>query len=41
MNTGEDISNASKFVRATQTIYHDRDHSSALILPVIPRTKPN
>ncbi|HXS00302.1 MAG TPA: CocE/NonD family hydrolase [Pyrinomonadaceae bacterium] len=41
MNTGEDISNASKFVRATQTIYHDREHSSALILPVIPRTKPN
>jgi len=36
MNTGEDISNASKFVRATQTIYHDREHSSVLILPVIP-----
>jgi putative CocE/NonD family hydrolase len=41
MNTGEDNSGASKFVRATQTIYHDRDHSSVLILPVIPRTRAN
>jgi uncharacterized protein len=36
MNTAEDNSGASRFVRATQTIYHDRDHASVLILPVIP-----
>jgi uncharacterized protein len=36
MNTGEDISNASRSVKAHQTIYHDRDHASSLILPVIP-----
>ena len=36
MNTGEDIINSSNSVRAKQTIYHDREHSSVLILPVIP-----
>ena len=40
LNTGEDISGSSRSVRAHQTIYHDRDHNSALILPVIPR-RPN
>ena len=37
LNTGEDIIGASRSVRAHQTIYYDRDHRSALILPVIPR----
>ena len=37
LNTGEDIIAASRSLRAHQTIYHDREHSSALILPVIPR----
>src|SRR5215510_14345810 len=37
MNTGEDITGTSRSVRAHQTIYHDRDHQSALILPLIPR----
>lgn len=37
LNTGEDISGSSRWVRAHQTIYHDRDHPSALILPLIPR----
>jgi putative CocE/NonD family hydrolase len=37
LNTGEDIFGSSRSVRAHQTIYHDRDHASALILPVIPR----
>jgi len=37
MNTGEDVIAATKPVRAHQTIYHDRDHGSVLILPVIPR----
>ena len=37
LNTGEDIIGASRSVRAHQTIYYDRDHPSALILPVIPR----
>jgi putative CocE/NonD family hydrolase len=35
LNTGEDIT-ASRSLKAHQTIYHDRDHSSVLILPVIP-----
>ena len=37
LNTGEDIIGSSRSVAARQTIYHDRDHASALILPVIPR----
>ena len=36
LNTGEDIIGSSRAVRAHQTIYHDRDHASALILPLIP-----
>lgn len=37
LNTGEDIFGSTRFVHAHQTIYHDGDHASALILPVIPR----
>ncbi len=37
LNTGEDIMGSTRSVRAHQTIYHDRAHQSALILPVIPR----
>jgi len=37
LNTGEDIFGSSRSVSAHQTIYHDRDHASALTLPVIPR----
>lgn len=37
LNTGEDIMTSTRFVRAHQKIYHDREHSSALILPLIPR----
>ena len=35
LNTGEGIIGASRSVTAQQTIYHDRQYSSALILPVI------
>jgi putative CocE/NonD family hydrolase len=37
LNTGEDIMASTRTVRAHQTIYHDRERSSALILPLIPR----
>jgi hypothetical protein len=37
LNTGEDIVASTRTVRAHQTIYHDRERSSALILPLIPR----
>jgi putative CocE/NonD family hydrolase len=37
LNTGEDIAGSSRSVRAHQTIYHDPDHQSALMLPLIPR----
>jgi putative CocE/NonD family hydrolase len=37
LNTGEDIMTSTRSVRAHQTIYHDHEHSSALILPLIPR----
>jgi uncharacterized protein len=37
LNTGEPIDKASRSVMAHQTVYHDREYRSALILPVIPR----
>jgi putative CocE/NonD family hydrolase len=37
MNTGEDQATARESVPATNTIYHDAAHPSALILPIIPR----
>ena len=37
LNTGEDQAQATRMVKATNTIVHDRDHPSALILPVVPR----
>jgi putative CocE/NonD family hydrolase len=37
LNTGEKIAGASRSANAHQTIYHDRQNSSALILPLIPR----
>jgi uncharacterized protein len=35
-NTGGDIKFARKFVTATNTILHDEQHPSALVLPIIP-----
>jgi putative CocE/NonD family hydrolase len=37
LNTGEDIIASTKSVIAHQTIYHDNQYSSVLILPVIPK----
>jgi len=37
LNTGEPAADSSRIVKATNTIYHDREHPSALILPVVPR----
>lgn len=37
LNTGEHQGQSSRFVKATNTIYHDREHSSALVLPVVPQ----
>jgi putative CocE/NonD family hydrolase len=36
LNTGEPVLGATRMEKATQTIYHDADHPSALVLPVIP-----
>ena len=35
LNTGEDLLRATRMMKATNAIYHDRDHASGLILPVI------
>lgn len=40
MNTGEEQSRATRMSKATNMIFHDKDHPSALILPVIPAAKP-
>jgi uncharacterized protein len=36
LNTGEAAASAQKSVPATNTVYHDAEHPSALILPVVP-----
>ena len=36
LNTGEDLGTGTSMLVAEQTIYHDAEHPSALILPVIP-----
>jgi hypothetical protein len=35
-NTGAEPETATTFTKATNVIYHDRDHPSALVLPVVP-----
>ena len=37
LNTGKDAATDATIVKATNTILHDADHPSALILPVVPR----
>jgi len=37
LNTGKNFATDTEIKTAVQTIYHDRDHPSALVLPVIPR----
>jgi putative CocE/NonD family hydrolase len=37
LNTGEPILGSTRMVKATEHIYHDAQHPSALVLPVIPR----
>jgi putative CocE/NonD family hydrolase len=37
LNTGKDASTDTNFVKATNTVLHDREHPSALVLPVVPR----
>ena len=37
LNTGEPLLGATRAAKATQSIYHDSEYPSALILPVIPR----
>jgi uncharacterized protein len=37
LNTGQDLLTGQHMLAASQTVYHDRDHPSALILPIVPR----
>ena len=37
LNTGEPIAGSTRLVKASQRIYHDAQHPSTLVLPVIPR----
>jgi len=38
LNTGEPFGTGTKFIKATQTIYHDKEHPSHILLPVIANT---
>jgi len=37
LNTGEPVATGTRMVKARQAVYHDAEHPSALVLPVIPR----
>lgn len=37
LNTGEATMRGTKMLKARQTIYHDAEHPSAIVLPIIPR----
>jgi uncharacterized protein len=37
LNTGERTSGGTRMLKARQTIYHDAEHPSAIVLPIIPR----
>jgi len=37
LNTGEEASHAQRYASATNTVYHDATHPSALIVPIVPR----
>jgi putative CocE/NonD family hydrolase len=37
LNTGEELLAGQRIVQAHQSVYHDREHPSALILPIVPR----
>lgn len=37
LNTGADLVSATGWIKATNTIYHDREYASALIVPVVPQ----
>jgi predicted acyl esterase len=36
MNTGEEQAHATRTVKATNVVYHDKARPSALIVPVVP-----
>ena len=36
-NTGEPLANHRRMITATNTIHHDREHPSHIVLPVVPR----
>ncbi len=36
LNTGEEQARATRMVKATNVIYHDKTHSSALVVPIVP-----
>jgi hypothetical protein len=37
LNTGQDLLTGQHMLAASQTVYHDPEHPSALILPIVPR----
>jgi putative CocE/NonD family hydrolase len=40
LNTGEVQATGTRMAKAANVVFHDKDHPSALILPVVPATKP-
>ena len=36
LNTGEEQAHATRMIQATNVVYHDKGHPSALMLPVVP-----
>jgi putative CocE/NonD family hydrolase len=37
LNTGDDQGHSARMVKATNVVYHDREHPSVLIVPIVPK----
>ncbi len=37
LNTGKSAAASSEMIKATNTVFHDKQHPSALVLPIVPR----
>jgi putative CocE/NonD family hydrolase len=37
LNTGENQAHSTRMVKAINAVYHDREHPSTLIVPVVPQ----
>jgi len=40
LNTGDEQAHGTRMVKASNVVFHDKDHASALVLPIVGAVKP-